>query len=325
MLRPFITLLSALSVASLAVFATIAVAQPYPTKPIRFFVPYSPGGVGDITARLVAQKMTENIKQAVVVENRPGAGLIPASDAALKAEPDGYTIVLTGNGNALSASLFKSLPFNIATDFTHISTIGFFDIAMIANADSAFSSAGDVIEYARRNPGKLSIATINIGSTQNLAAELFKSMTGIDAFIVPFKASAAVVTAIRSNDVQIGFEILAPVMSQIRSGGLKALAIGSTKRFAGLPSTPTLQESGVAGYQASSWNGISISAKVPRMIVERLNREIVAAVHSADVRQRMLDLGVEARPSTPEEMRDLMIADIAKWKGVIEAAKIERQ
>ncbi len=321
MLRLPIALLAALSVA----FATGAAAQAYPTKPIRFFVPYAPGGVGDITARIVAQKMSESIKQPVVVENRPGAGLIAASEAALKAEPDGYTVVLMGNGNALTASLFKSLPYNVAADFTHLSTIGYFDIAMIANGDSAFSSALDVIEYAKRNPGKLSIGTINIGSTQNLAAELFKSMAGIDALIVPFKASAAVVTAVRSNDVQIGFEILAPVMSQFRSNALKALAIGSNKRFPGLPSTPTLQESGVAGYQASSWNGISASAKVPRPVVDRLNREIVAAVNAADVRQRMLDLGVEARPSTPEEMRDLMIADIAKWKAVIETAKIERQ
>jgi len=321
MLRLFIAFLAAVSVA----FATAAAAQPYPAKPIRFFVPYAPGGVGDITARIVAQRVSESIKQPFVVENRPGAGLIAASDAALKAEPDGYTVVLMGNGNALSASLFKSLPYNVATDFTHLSTIGYFDIAMIANADSPFSSARDVIEYAKRNPGKLSIGTINIGSTQNLAAELFRSVAGIEALIVPFKASAAVVTAVRSNDVQIGFEILAPVMSQFRSNALKALAIGSSKRFSGLPSTPTLQESGVAGYQASSWNGISASAKVPRPIVERLNKEIVAAVGAADVRQRMLDLGVEARPSTPEEMRDLMVADIAKWKAVIETAKIERQ
>lgn len=321
MLRSFTAFLAAISVA----FATGAAAQAYPAKPIRFFVPYAPGGVGDITARIVAQKMSESIKQPVVIENRPGAGLIAASDAALKAEPDGYTVVLMGNGNALSASLFKSLSYNVATDFTHLSTIGFFDIAMIANADSPFSSARDVIEYAKRNPGKLSIGTINIGSTQNLAAELFRSMAGVEALIVPFKASAAVVTAVRSNDVQIGFEILAPVMSQFRSNALKALAIGSSKRFSGLPSTPTLQESGVAGYQASSWNGISASAKVPRPIVDRLNREIVAAVGAADVRQRMLDLGVEARPSTPEEMRDLMVADIAKWKAVIESAKIERQ
>jgi len=305
--------------------ASIAMAQNYPTKPIRFFVPYAPGGVGDITARLVAQKMTESMKQAVLIENRPGAGSIPANDAALKAEPDGYAIVLSGNGNALSASLFKSLPYDIIKDFTHISTIGFFDIAMIAAPSSRFASAGDVVQYAKQNPGKLTIGTVNIGSTQNLAAELFKSMAGIDALIVPFRESSAVVTAIRSNEVQIGFEILAPVMSQFRSQALKPLAIGAAKRFPGLPATPTLQESGVAGYLASSWNGISISAKAPRPVVERLSKEVNAAVNAPDVRQRMLELGVEARGSTPEEMRALMIADIAKWKAVIERAHIERQ
>jgi len=305
--------------------AGAAVAQVYPAKPIRFFVPYAPGGVGDITARMVAQKMSESMGQQVVIENRPGAGLIVATEAAAKADPDGYTVTLTGNGSALSVSLFKSLPFDVVNDFVHVSTIGYFDLAMLATADSKFSSVAEVIAFAKANPGKLNVGTINIGSTQHLAAELFKSMAGIEVQTVPFKASAAVVTALRSNDVQVAFEMLAPVIGQIRSNTLKPLAVTSNRRFVGLPGTPTLAESGVAGYQASSWNGISITARAPQPVVARLNKAIVAAIATPDVRQKMLDLGVEARASTPEQMRELMISEIAKWKAVIERARIPRQ
>ena len=314
-----------LAAIALCTFGGGVLAQAYPAKPIRFLVPYAPGGVGDITARLVAQRMSENIGQQVVIENRPSAGLIVATEAAARAEPDGYTIVLTGNGTALSVSLFKSLPYDVVNDFVHVSTIGFFDLALLAAADSKFNSVADVLAFAKSNPGKLNIGTINIGSTQHLAAELFKSMAGIDVQTVPFKATSAVVTALRGNDVQLAFEILAPVMSQIKGNAVKALAVTSNRRFAGLPGTPTLAESGVPGYQASSWNGISITAKAPRAIVERLNKEIAAAVTSPDVRQKMQDLGVDARSSTPEQMRELMIADVGKWKTVIERAKIERQ
>ena len=310
---------------SLAALASAASAQAYPAKPIRFLVPYAPGGVGDITARIVAQKMSDNMGQQVVIENRPSAGLIVATEAAAKAEPDGYTIVLTGNGSALSVSLFKALPYDLVNDFVHVSTIGFFDLALLVGAESKFNSVADVLAYAKDNPGTLNIGTISVGSTQHLAAELFKSMTGIDAQTVPFKATAAVVTALRSNDVHVAFEILAPVMAQIKANTVRALAVTSDRRFAGLPNTPTLAESGVPGYQASSWNGISMTAKTPRAIVDRLNKEIVAALASPDVRQRMLDLGVEARSSTPERMRALVISDIGKWKGVIERSKIERQ
>lgn len=311
---------------ALAVAGTAPLAQQsYPSKPLRVLVPYGPGGVGDLTTRIVAQKMSESLGQPIVVENRPGAGLIPATEAALKADPDGYTFVLTGNGNALTVSLFNSVPYDVVNDLAHISTIGFFDLALLARADSKLKSVADVLAYARSSPGKMNIGTINPGSTQHLAAELFKSAADLRAETVPFKNSGAVVTALRAGDVDVAFEILAPVMAQLKSNTLVALAVTSDRRFAGLPNTPTLAESGVPGYQASSWNGFSISAKVPRAIVERLNKEVVAAVAAPDVRQKLLDLGVDARSSTPEQMRALMASDIAKWKTVIERAKIEKQ
>ena len=314
-------LLAALALAA----AAPALAQSYPSKPIRLLIPYGPGGVGDITARFVAQKMSENMKNPIVVENRPGAGLIAGSDPCAKAPPDGYTMCLTGVGSALNATLFKSLPFDIMQDFTHLSTIAFLDIAMLVPTGSKFGSVNDVLAYARANPGKLNVATINIGSGQHLSAELFKSMAGINVQVVPFKGTPAIVTALRSGDVDIAFEYLAPVISQIRGKVIKPLAIASSKRVAEFADVPTLHESGITGYEANAWNGFSMTAKTPRPIVDRLNREILAAVNSPEVQERMRQIGAEPRGSSPEGMRELMAKDIEKWKTVIERASIPRQ
>lgn len=306
--------------------ASAAAEQPYPTKPIRWLVPFAPGGVGDLTARVVAQKMTENLGQQVVIDNRPGAGMIMSATAALRAAPDGYTIIQAGNGTAISASLFKSLPYDILKDFTQLSTLAYFDLVMVTGADSKLASVADVIAFARNNPGKLSIGTISIGATQNLAAQLFISMAGIDAQTVPFKGTPAVITAVRSNDVPVAFEILPGVIAQIQSGALKAVAVAPARRSSVLPNTPTIAESGVPGYQASSWTGLSVHAKTPRATVQRLHREIAAAVNSPEVKQKLHDMGATARASaSPEEARKLMISEISKWKAVIERAKIERQ
>jgi tripartite-type tricarboxylate transporter receptor subunit TctC len=300
-------------------------AQAYPVKPARIIVPFGAGGVADITARVLAQKMSETMGQQVLVENRPSAGGIVASEAVAKAEPDGYTLLFITNGNAVSATLFKSLPYDTVNDFAPVSTVGFFDLVAVVNGDSRIGSLKELIQFAKANPGKLNIGTINIGSTQNLAAELFKSMAGIDAQVVPFKATPAVVTALRGNEVHAAFEILAPVLPQIRSGALKPLAITSSRRFAGLPDVPTAMEAGVPGYQASSWNGVAAPARTPKTVIDKLNHEINAAVSSAQVKQRLQDLGVDARAGTPAELRELLVSEIAKWRRVIERAKIPKQ
>jgi tripartite-type tricarboxylate transporter receptor subunit TctC len=292
---------------------------------VKIVVPFAAGGVADITARVLSQKMSESMGQQVIVENRPSAGGIIASEAVAKAEPDGYTLLFITNGNAVSASLFKSLPYDTVNDFATVSTVGFFDLVMVVNSDSKIGSVGELIAFSKANPNKLNIGTINIGSTQNLAAELFKSMSGIDAQVVPFKATPAVITALKSNDVAVAFEILAPVLAQIKGGALKALAVTSEKRFAELPNVPTVAESGVRGYQAASWNGVAAPGRTPRAIVDRLNREINAALASSDVKLRLQGLGIDARGSTPEALRELLVSEIAKWKAVIERAKIEKQ
>jgi len=314
--------------AALAIGTALAApvhAQNYPTKPIRIIVGFGAGGVADLTARIVAEKLSAQLGQQVLVENRPSAGGIVAAEAVAKADPDGYTLLLMSNGNAVSASLFKSLPYDTLADFAPVSTLGFFDIAVVVNADSKINSMKDLLAYAKANPGKLNIGTINVGSTQHLSAELFKAMAGVDAVTVPFKGSPAVVTALRGNDVQVAFDMLAPIMPQAKSGAVKILAVTSDQRFPGLPDVPTVAESGVTGYQASSWNAIAAPAKTPRPIVERLSKEIATVLAMPDVKERLQGLGVTARASTPEQTRQLLASDVEKWRKVIETAKIEKQ
>ena len=311
--------------ATLACVAFAAAAQTFPTKPVRLVVGFAPGGVADITARVVAQKLSEQLGQQVIVDNRPSAGGIVAAEAVAKAEPDGHTLLLMTNGNAVSASLFRTLPYDTQADFAPVSTLGFFDVAVVVPADSKLDSLPALLAYAKANPGKLNIGTINVGSTQNLAAELFKSATAVDATIVPYKGSPAVITALRGHDVQVAFEMLAPVIPQAKGGAVRILAVTSERRFPGLPDVPTVAESGVPGYAATSWNAVAAPAKTPRAVIDRLNREINAALKAPDVVEKLAAQGVTARGAMPDDMRRLVAADVDKWRRVIEQAKIERQ
>ena len=216
-----------------------ALAQGYPAQPIRLLLPYGPGGVADITARVLAQKLSESMRQQVIIDNRPSAGQIVASEAVMKAEPDGYTLLWLNQGHAVSVSLFKSLSYDPVRDFAPVSTVGFFGIALLVDSASPIKSVRDFIAAAKANPGKFNVGTTSIGSTQYVAAELFKSMAGLDFQTVPFKATPMIVAAVKGNDLQAMFEILAPVIPHIKGGNLRALAVTFDHRFAGLPDVPT--------------------------------------------------------------------------------------
>ena len=318
-------LLGALALAAISVTSGAA-EQPFPTKPIRWLVPFAAGGAGDLLSRIVAAKMSANMGQQVVIDNRPGAGAIVSLMAGLQAPADGYTVVLAGNGVAITQSLFKSLPYNILTDFTQISTLADFDFVLVTAANSNFSSVSDMVAFAKESPGKLSIATLTIGSTQHLIAALFVSKAGIQAQTVPYKTTPAVVAALRGGEVPVAFESIAGVIGQINAGALKPIAVAAAKRTPMLPNVPTIAESGVPEFEATSWAALSVRAGTARSIVNRLHKEVVAAVNSAEVKQKLLDLGAVARTSdSPEDARKLMVSEVAQWKAVIERANIERQ
>lgn len=309
----------------LACFAAAAGAQSYPSQPIKVILPYGTGGVADITARVLAQKLSEQLHQQVLIDNRPSAGQIVASEAVRRAEPDGYTLLWLNGGHAVSKSLFKSLPYDAEKDFAPVSTVAFFGLALLVDANSPYKTVGDFIAAAKANPGKLNVGTTSIGSTQSIAALLFKSTSGVDFQVVPFKATPMIITAVKGHDLQGMFEFLSPTLSHIRSSNLRALGVSFNHRFEGLPDIPSIAEAGVPGYEATSWNGVAAPAKTPKAVIDILNREINSAIAVPELRQRLIGVGVEPRASTPQQLHDLLVSETAKWKKVVEAAHIPMQ
>lgn len=301
-----------------------ASAEDFPNRPLRLLLPYGAGGIGDTTARVIAVKMSENIGQQVVIENKASAGGIQAFLGGLQAPADGYTLVMGGNGTAISQSMFKSLPYDILADFTQVSAMSKFSLALLVGPQSKFRSLQELIAYAKANPGQLTFGTSSIGSTQHLAAELFKSVAGVQAEVVPFKVAGALYTSLHAGDIDLAFEFVPPVLSQIKSGNVRALAVAADKRNASLPDVPTTAQSGLKGYEVASFNAVSVRAGTPKPIVDRLNKEFVAAINAPDVTQKLRDMNSEPYPLTPAQTRQLMVSEIARWKAVIETANIPR-
>ena len=309
-----------------ALFAPLlALAQAYPTKPVRIVVPFAPGGVADITVRTIAPKLTEGLGQQIVVENMPSAGGIRAAETVARAEPDGHTLLLLTNGNAVSQALFKSLPYDPLQDFATISTVGFFSMVIVTSPNSRARTLQDFIALAKANPGKMNIGTITPGGTQHLAGELFRTTAGIDAVVVPHKTTGEVIVAARNGNVDVGLDVIAPLLSQIKSGGLRALAVTGAKRFSGLPDVPTVMEAGVPGYDVVAWNGIAAPAKTPKAVIDRVHAELLKALAAPDVQKRFAELGVDPHPGTPAEFRDFFLSEAKRWTQVVERAGIPKQ
>ena len=315
---------SAMALASFGLAAP-AMAQAFPSKSLRIVVPFAAGGAGDLTARIVAAELTLSLGQPVVIENKPGAGGVVAASTVARADPDGHTMFLMSNGTAVTASLYNSLPYDTLKDLAPVSTLGTFDLAVLVPADSPFKTLGELVAFAKANPNKLNVGSINIGSTQNLAAELFKSSADIDVQIVPFKATPELVGALRGKQVDVGVEILGPALTQIKAGAFRALAVTGKKRSSVLPDVPTAVEAGVKGFQASSWNALAVPGKTPRPIIDRLNKDIVAALSKPEVKKKLADLNIDADMSTPDEAAQLLASDIQRWGSVIQRASIPKQ
>jgi tripartite-type tricarboxylate transporter receptor subunit TctC len=304
-----------------------ATAQSFPTKPLKIVVPNAAGGAADITARTVGQKLGEALGQSVVVDNKASAGGVVAGDTVAKADPDGHTLLLISSGTAVSAALFKQLPFDTLRDFAPVSKLASFDLAIAVNETGKFKSLAELLAYAHANPGKLNIGTPQIGTTQNLAAELLKASAGIEFQVVPFNGTAPVITALRGGTIDAMVDILGPLMPQINSKALRPVALLGEKRATSLPDVPTVRESGgaLAGFNVTSWNGLAVPAKTPKEVVAKLNREIQTVLANPDVKKRLSDLSLNAQGSTPEQVGELLSGEIKRWAGVIAKAKIEKQ
>ncbi|KAF1019775.1 MAG: hypothetical protein GAK30_02937 [Paracidovorax wautersii] len=319
------TLLAAPAIGWLGAPARAAAATNFPTKALRVVVPFGPGGVADLTARVVTQHMAQTLGQAVIVDNKPGAGGVVAADSVAKSAPDGHTLLLMSNANAISARLFKTLPFDPVGAFQPVSTLGTFDLALFVPANSPFKTFADFVTAARSKPGALNVGTINVGSTQHLTAELMKTAAGIDVQVVPFNGSPAVFTALRGGQVDATVEILTPMMSQVKAGAARALVVTNERRSPALPDTPTAREAGAPQWLATSWNALAAPSATPREVVERLNHAIRAAVADGAVHQQLEELYIDPRASSPQEAGDLLRREIARWGAVIERAHIPQQ
>lgn len=316
-------LLAAPMLAALAPSA--ALAQAYPSKPVRVIIPFGPGGVADVTTRLVSEKLGEKLGQRFVVENAPGAGGIAAARGAISGGNDGYTLALLTNGTAISVPLFKALPFDPLKDFTPISSIGYFDTIFVANAESKYKTIEDFIKDAKANPGKLNVATIAPGSTQHLTSELFKSSAGIDYVNVTFRTSGEAMVGLLRNDVQMVVEFYAGVKPQLVDGKARALAWSGPTPSPAMPNVPTVAQSGVSGFEVVSWNAFYAPSGTPPAVVDTLNAALRTVLADSEIKKRALDNGIDTKASSPAEIDARMKADIVKWGQVIEKAGIAKQ
>jgi tripartite-type tricarboxylate transporter receptor subunit TctC len=301
-----------------------ATAETYPSKPIRFVVPFPPGGATDIVARVVGQKASESLGQPVVIENRPGAGGNMGADVAAKAAPDGYTMFMgTIATHAINASLYKNLSFDPIKDFSPVALLASVPLVLVVNAEVPAKSAQDVIALARAKPGELNYASPGSGTALHLAGELFKSMAGIDMVHVPYRGSAPAVTALIAGHVALMFDTTLSAMPHVEDGKLRALAVTTARRVPTLPYLPTIAEAGLAGFDVSAWNGVLVPAHTPDEIIKRLNAALVGALKAPEVRDRLLKQGAVPLGSTPEAFRAFIESESGKYAAIIKRAGIK--
>ncbi|GAA4330355.1 tripartite tricarboxylate transporter substrate binding protein [Pigmentiphaga soli] len=300
-------------------------AADYPTRPIRIVLGSGAGGLADVTTRLLAQKLAERLGQSVVVENKPGAGGITATDTVAKSAPDGYTLMVMVTGNTIAKSLLKSLPYDLEKDFTPIGSIAFFDLLLLVRNDGPLRTLDDLRKLAASRPGGINVGTTSTGSVQNLTAHLFGSRTGMKISIIPYKTSGEILIGLMRGDVDIGFDAYTSLKSGIDSHQIRAIASTGPQRSDMLPAVPTMKELGLKDYEVIGWNSLYAPAGTPPQVVALLNRNIGEILALPDVRKRFLELGVEARAGTPQEMARLMKSNIDQWAAVIKSAGIEQQ
>jgi tripartite-type tricarboxylate transporter receptor subunit TctC len=309
----------------LTVVASAAGAQNYPVRPIRLVAPFAPGGGTDISARLLAEPLGKALNETVVVDNRPGAGSIVGTEIVAKSNPDGYTLLLGNISMAFNAALYKKLPYDTLRDFIPISLVSDQPNILVAHPSLAAKSFKEFVALARSQPGKLTFASAGLGSGTHLAMELLLMSQNMDLVHVPYKGTGPALTALLGNQISVFFSTFASALPHVKAGRLRAFAVTSTKRTTALPEVPTVAESGVPGYEYSTWYGLLSPAGVPRAIVNRLNKDTVAVLNDPGVRQRYLSQGVDPIPSTSAHYAAYLKSETEKWTKVVRAAKIPQQ
>jgi tripartite-type tricarboxylate transporter receptor subunit TctC len=301
----------------------MAFAQSYPAKPIKLMVPYPPGGGADLLARALGQKLGEALGQPIVVENRPGANGIIGTDAVAKATPDGYTLLLGNVGpNAINQALYSKLPYDCVKDFAPIGEMATTAHILVVHPSVAAHSVQELITLAKASPGKLTYASTGIGGSPHLAGELFDLMAGVKIYHVPYKGAAPANSDLIGGQVSMSFNTLPPLLPQVRAGKLRALAVTTAKRASTMPELPTIAESGVPGYDVSTWYGLLAPAGTPRDIVMRLNTELNKLLQSPGVKSQLAVKGFDVETSTPEEFAGLIASEVTKWTRVVKAANV---
>jgi tripartite-type tricarboxylate transporter receptor subunit TctC len=314
----------AASAAALPVVSRIASAQTYPARPVRWIVPYPPGGATDIIARLVGQFISERLGQPFVIENKPGAGANLGTEIVVKSPPDGYTLLFVSTANAINASLYPNLSFNFNRDIAPVAGLTRLPIVLVVNPSVPVKTIAQFIAYAKANPGKINCASAGIGTSLHLAAELFKSMTGVDLTHVPYRGSSPALTDLMGGQVQAMFDNLFTSLDHINTGKLRALGVATAERLQVLKDVPTVAET-VPGYEATSVFGVGVPAGTRIEIIETLNWEVNAALAEPRIRGRLLELTAIPMPSTAAAFRAEMVATTEKWGRVIRVANIKAE
>jgi tripartite-type tricarboxylate transporter receptor subunit TctC len=309
---------------TLALPGAAAVAQDYPSRPIRWIVPYPPAGTTDVLARIMGDYLSRKMGQQFIIDNRPGAGNNIGTEAVVSAPPDGYTVLLVNPANGINATLYKKLPFNFVRDIAPVGGLIRVPNVMEINPDVPAKTVAEFIAYAKANPGKINMASSGLGTSVHLSGELFKAMTGVQMVHVPYRGAGPALTDLMTGQVHVLFDNLPSSVEHIRAGKLRALAVTTDKPTPALPGVPTVAET-VPGYEASAWFGMGAPKDTPRPIIERLNREINAALRDPEMQKKLADLGGTIMPGTPEDFGKVIADETEKWRKVVEfsGAKLE--
>lgn len=302
----------------LALSITVPVqAQPFPARPVRLVVPYPPGGANDIVARLLSPKMSEQLGQNVVIDNRGGGNTLIGSEIVAKAAPNGYTILIVAAGHAINPSLYPKLPYDTARDFAPIALIGDGAYVLVAHPSAGISSVPELISAARSKPGQIPYASSSVGNLTHLAAELFCSLAKVKMLHVPYKGGGPAMTDLLGGRVAVFFSTVAVARPHLRSGKIKGLGVTTARRTQALPDMPTIAEAGLPGYEVSGWYGLVAPAGTPEAVIARLHGAVQHALRQAEIREKLLGVGVEAVETTTAQFAQKLDAELAKWEKIV--------